>query len=328
MAYWFFGGGLVLLLFGSDAIVRGGVALSHALKMSPLVIGLLVIGAGTTLPEFAVSLSAAQSGAADIAIANIAGSNILHVLLILGLAALLRPLPSSPKVVLRDGGAMVLASVAVTLMASVGAISRFDGVAMLGAFALYLAAVFFSDWRRATEHSVSCARTVRHLQNTAPSSATAGLFLLAFGVVGLTVGAHFTVAGADVLAREFHLAPALVGATAVAFGASLPELAVTLIAVARKQTHLAIGHLVSSNVFNVLGGLGLTAALFPLPVHPALLQDLFAMTLASMLILPLLISDWRLTRPRGAFLIIGYGAYLVFVAWRQGLIPPGLLPWA
>jgi len=327
MADWFFGGGLALLLFGSDAIVRGGVALSHALRMSPLVIGLLVIGACTTLPEFAVSLTAAQAGAADIAIANIAGSNILHVLLILGLAALLRPLPSSPKVVLRDGGAMVLASVALTVIASTGVISRLEGIAMLGAFALYLLTVFFSDRRRATEHSVSCARAVQHLGNAAPSAA-AGVFLLLFGVVGLTVGAHFTVAGANVLAREFHLAPALVGATAVAFGASLPELAVTLIAVARRQTHLAIGHLVSSNVFNVLGGMGLTAAFFPLPVHSIVMADLFAMALASMLILPLLVSDWRLTRPRGALLVAGYAAYLVFIAWRQGLIPPGFLPWA
>ncbi|MBV8977753.1 MAG: calcium/sodium antiporter [Alphaproteobacteria bacterium] len=327
MAYWFFGGGLALLVFGSDWIVRGGVGVTHALRLSPLVIGLLVIGAGTTLPEFAVSLTAAQAGAPDIAIANIAGSNILHVLLILGLAALVRPLASSPKVVLRDGGAMLLASVAIALLAVTGTIGRVEGIAMLAAFVLYLAVVLATDWRRAKEHSVSCARAMQHLEGSA-ASGSVGMFLLLFGIVGLTVGAHFTVAGAEILAREYDLAPATVGATAVAFGASLPELFVTLTAAARRQTHLAIGHLIGSNVFNVLGGLGLTAALFPLRVDPPLQADLFVMALASALILPLLIADWRLTRLRGAFLLVGYAAYLVFLAWRQGWIPAGLIPWA
>src|SRR5215470_14604462 len=132
MAYWFLGGGLVLLLFGSDAIVRGGVAISKALNLSPLVIGLLVITAGTSAPEFAVSIRAAQAGAPDIALANVVGSNILNLLLILGLAAIIRPLPSSPKVVLRDGGAMLIAAAALALMSRGGAITRVEGLAMLG----------------------------------------------------------------------------------------------------------------------------------------------------------------------------------------------------
>jgi cation:H+ antiporter len=116
MEYWFLGGGLVLLLFGSEAVVRGGVALSRALNLSPLLIGLLVITTGTSAPEFAVSLEAAHTGAPDIALANVVGSNILNLLLILGLAALVRPLSSSPKVVFRDGGAMLLAAAALAGM--------------------------------------------------------------------------------------------------------------------------------------------------------------------------------------------------------------------
>ena len=323
-AYWFLGGGLVLLLFGSDAIVRGGVAISRALNLSPLVIGLLVITAGTSAPEFAVSIQAAQAGSPDIALANVIGSNILNLLLILGAAAVIRPLASSPKVVLRDGGAMLITAAALALMSRGGEITRTEGLMMLGAFVLYVAVIFFSDWRRSAEHSVPCARAVQHLQNGAPSG-TAGLFLLLFGFVGLTVGAHFTVAGAQAMAREFHFSEATVGLTVVAFGASVPELVVTLVAAARRQTHLAIGHLIGSNVFNALGAIGVTAALVPLKVNPALESDLLAMTAASALIVPLLVSRWRLSRPRGALLVLSYACYLIFVAWRQGLVAPSMI---
>lgn len=325
MAYWFLGGGLVLLLFGSEAIVRGGVALSRTFNLSPLVIGLLVVTAGTSAPEFAVSLQAATTGAPDIALANIVGSNILNLLLILGLAAVIRPLPSSPKVVLRDGGAMLVSAVAIALMARGGTISQFEGALMLAGFVLYVVAIFFSDWRRSAEHSVPCARAVQRLQNGAPQSGSAGLFVLLFGLVGLAVGAHFTVAGALAVAREFHLSQWMIGLTVVAFGASIPELVVTLVAAARGQTQLAIGHLIGSNVFNALGALGATAALVPIQVNPALTADLIAMAGASALIVPLLVSRWRLSRPRGALLVASYACYLVFLAWRQGLVTPQMI---
>jgi cation:H+ antiporter len=325
MAYWFLGGGLVLLLFGSEAIVRGAVAIARDFNLSPLIIGLLVITAGTSAPEFAVSLQAAASGAPDIALANIVGSNILNLLLILGLAAMIRPLPSSPKVVMRDGGAMLISAVALLIVARGGTLTRLDGLLMLGGFAVYVAAIFFSDWRRSAEHSVPCARAVERLQNSAPQSASAGLFTLLFGLVGLAVGAHFTVAGAEAVARLFALPQWLVGLTIVAFGASIPELVVTVVAALRGQTHLAIGHLIGSNVFNALGALGATAALAPLPVNPALTGDLIAMAAASALIVPLLVSRWRLSRSRGALLVAAYGGYLVLLAWRQGLVTPQMV---
>jgi len=324
MAYWFLGGGLALLLFGSEAIVRGGVAISRALNLSPLVIGLLIVTAGTSAPEFAVSLQAASAGAPDIAVANVIGSNILNLLLILGLAALIRPLPSSPKVVLRDGGAMLVAAIALVLLARDGTLSRVEGLAMLAAFAAYVVLTFFTDWRRSAEHSVPCARAMARLQSEAPSGA-AGIFTLLFGVLGLTLGAHFTVEGAQAFARQFQLSEAVVGLTVVALGASLPELLVTLVAAVRGQTELAIGHLVGSNVFNALGALGAAAALRPLAISPALGSDLLAMTAASALLLPLLATRWRLSRPQGALLVASYGCYLLFIAWRQGLVTPSMI---
>ncbi len=255
MAYWFLGGGLVLLLFGSDAIVRGGVAISRALNLSPLVIGLLVITAGTSAPEFAVSIQAAQAGSPDIALSQRHRQQYPEPSPHPGRRRRHPPACELAKVVLRDGGAMLIAAAALAAMSRGGEITRTEGMMMLGAFALYIVVIFFSDWRRSAEHSVPCARAVQHLQAGAPSG-TAGLFLLLFGFVGLTVGAHFTVAGAQAVAREFHFSEAAVGLTVVAFGASVPELVVTLVAAARRQTHLAIGHLIGSNVFNALGALG------------------------------------------------------------------------
>jgi cation:H+ antiporter len=324
MAYWFLGGGFVLLLFGSEAVVRGGVTMARAIDLPPLVIGLLVITAGTSAPEFAVSLQAAYAGAPDMALANVVGSNILNLLLILGLAALIRPLPSSPKVVLRDGTAMLLAAIALAVIARDGTIARLDGYALLIAFAIYIVIHFFSDWRRSSEQSVPYARAVARLQGEGLSG-TGGIFVFLFGLVGLGVGAHFTVAGAVAVARAFHVSETIVGLTVVAFGAAIPELFVTLIATARGQTQIAIGHLVGSNVFNSLGAIGITSALVPLNVGPALGSDLLVMAAASALLLPLLITSWRLTRPRGALLVLSYACYLAFLAWRQGLVTPAML---
>jgi cation:H+ antiporter len=143
--------------------------------------------------------------------------------------------------------------------------------------------------------------------------------------VGLAVGAHFTVAGAVAVSRDLRFSEAMIGLTVVAFGGSVPELVVTAIAAARGHTQIAIGHLIGSNVFNTLGAIGLTAALVPLRVNPALGADLLAMVAASALILPLLATHWRLTRPRGALLVLGYACYLILLAWRLGWVTPAMI---
>jgi cation:H+ antiporter len=219
---------------------------------------------------------------------------------------------------------MLLAAIALAVMTRDGTIGKIEGYALLAAFALYVLVSFFSDWRRSSEHSVPCARAIVRLQSEGQSG-TAGLFTFLFGLVGLAVGAHFAVDGAIAVAREFHFSQAMIGLTVVAFGSSIPELVITLIAAARGQTQMAIGHLVGSNVFNSLGALGLTSALVPLSVSPALSDDLLVMAAASALLLPLLITSWRLTRPRGALLVLSYACYLVFLAWRQGLVTPAMI---
>jgi cation:H+ antiporter len=325
VAYWFLGAGLALLVLGSEAAVRGGVALSRAIGLSPLVIGLFVISLATSSPELAVALRASLTGSPDIAIGNVIGSNVLNILLILGIAALIRPMPSSPKVVLRDGGAMLGSGVALALMAWGGVISRAEGALLLLALIVYFATIFFSDWRRSPEHSIHCGRAIERLGGET-TSGSAGFYILVIGVVCLVLGAHFAVAGAVRVASMLHLSQALVGLTIVALGSSLPELILTATAAARGETDLAIGHLIGSNSFNVLGVLGITAIIQPIAVAPMLAAvDVLFMVGASAILLPMLAANWRLSRPQGAMLLATYAGYLVFLAWRQGILTPQML---
>jgi cation:H+ antiporter len=220
---------------------------------------------------------------------------------------------------------MLLASIALVLIARQGMVTRSEGLLLLAAFAVYVGITFFTDWRRPPEHSVPCARALAHFQGELPS-ATGAMFILLFGVVGLALGAHFTVDGGIALARQFHVSEALVGLTVVAFGASLPELAVTVVAASRGRTQLAIGHLIGSNIFNILGALGATAAIHPLTVAPALAAvDVLVMLGAGVLLLPMLGASWKLSRPQGAMLLASYAFYLVFLAWRQGLLTSAMV---
>ncbi len=326
MAYWFLGGGLALLVLGSELAIRGGVALSRALGIAPLVIGLVVISVATSSPELAIALRATLGREPDIAMGTVIGSSILNVLLILGLAALIRPMPSSPKVVLRDGGTMLAASVVLALMAWGHAITRREGVLLFGVYAVYVAAVAVADWRRSPEHSVHCADALARLGGGETPSAATSLFILAASLICLVLGAHFAVGGAVGFAQMFHLSPALVGLTVVAFGAALPELFLVVASSARGDSGLAIGQLIGANIFNILAVLGITAAIHPLAVAPALAAvDILVLVGAGAILLPMLATSWRLSRPQGALLLLSYAGYLAFVAWRQGLWTPHML---
>ncbi len=320
MAYWFLVSGLLLLYLGSEAALRGGVWLGRTLGLSPLLIGVLIISTATSTPELFVALRAATMGAPDIALGGIVGGNILNLLLVLGLGALIRPMASPPKVVLRDGGVMLAGSVALAFFALGGEVSRRDGLFLLAGFVVYIAVIILTDWRRSADHSVPQARAEAMLQGD-PLPAVGGLFLLVLGTILLVLGAHFSVAGSLALARAFNLHEAFIGLTIIAFGTALPKLFATLVAAARGHTNLAIGHVIGANAFNLLGVLGLTATVAPLSVSPQLGSvDILVMTAAGAIILPLLAMKWRLSRPRGMLLLIACACYLAFVFWRQGLL--------
>lgn len=317
MAYAFVGFGLVLLIIGSESVLRGGVGLSKAFGLSPLLVGLLVVSAGTSAPELVVSLQSALHGAPALAMGNIVGSNIVNLLLILGVAAVIRPIPTSPKIVLRDGGALVVASVALVVLAWTGSITRCDGWMLLAGFAAYVAISFVTDWRRPSLPGGAEAHA--QAQGGWEPTRAMSMILMIFGLACLFFGGGYVVDGAVALARVYHVPQAIIGLTLVAVGSSLPELATTAVASLRGHTSLAIGNLIGSNIFNILMVVGVTAAVHPLDVsHTVAGTDIFVM-MAAAVILPLMLATrWRLTQPQGAFLVLCYVAYLGLLAWRQG----------
>ncbi len=325
MAYWFLAAGLVLLIAGSEAAVRGGVALARVFGVSPLLIGLLVIASATTAPELFVSLRAATAGAPDLALGDVLGGNIFMLLFALGLRALIRPVASPPKVVLRDGGAMLAGALAIVFFALKGDLTRRDGLFLFLGFVAYLVVTYFTDWRRSADHSVVLSRAEARSQRE-PLPVVGALFLLFLGLICLILGSLCTVDGSVALARAMHLQQAFVGLTIIAFGTSLPKLIAALVALARGRADVAAGLLIGANVFNLLGVLGITAMVTPLAISPALAwTGVYVVAAASAALLPLLAMRWRLSRPRGVLLMICYVCYVAFLVWRQGLLPLSLL---
>jgi len=325
MALWLSAAGLVLLALGGEGVIRGGVILKRALEISPVIIGLFALSLGTSSPVLAIAAQGAAAGLPDLTIGVLIGATLINLLLILGLGALIQPMPSAPKTVLRDGGAMLLASAALVILALQGTVSRRDGVFLVAGFAVYAILVVVTDWRRTADHSVACAEAERRETGEKPSVIGGG-FALIIGVVCLVIGAHFAAGGALALARQWNVPLSVPALTVVALGASLPVLAVTAAAALRGYTQIAIGHLMTASAFNLFGGLGVAALVRPLAVSPAFATaDAFAVLGASALLLPLLSANWRLSRAKGALLVLCYAGYVGFLAWRQGLLPPGLL---
>jgi len=316
MAYGFLVFGFALLILGSETALHGSIGVSRAIGLSPLLLGLLVISTASSAPELFVSLQAVHHASPDIAVGNIVGSNIVNVLLIMGLGALIRPMPSPPKVVFRDGGTLVVASLALLVIAQTGTITRQFGYMLLAGFVAYLILAFATDWRRPAHNSVAECRAHSH---SGQVSGGVGFFLFLFGLVCLFFGAHFIVDGAVAMAQTYQVPQATIGLTAVALGTSLPELAITFLAAARGRSDIAVGQLIGANIFNILFVLGVTAAIHPLAIAPMIANvDALVMAGAALLLIPLLATSWRLTRARGFFLILCYAGYGVFLASRLG----------
>ena len=316
MVYGFLIIGFALLILGSEAALHGSIGVARAFGLSPLLVGLLVISTCSSAPELFVSLQAVHHNTPDIAIGNIVGSNIVNILLIMGLGALIRPMPSPPKVVFRDGGTMAAASVALVIIAQIGTITREFGFMLLAAFVAYLVLAFATDWRRSAHNSVAECRAHAHKGQV---SVGLGLFLLLFGLVCLFFGAHFIIDGAVAMARERQVSEAVIGLTVVALGTSLPELAIIFLATARGRSDIAVGQLIGANIFNILFVLGVTAAVSPVTIALLFAKvDVLVMASAALLLIPLLATSWRLTRVRGLALILCYAGYAALLATRFG----------
>ncbi|HWT15322.1 MAG TPA: calcium/sodium antiporter [Patescibacteria group bacterium] len=303
--------GVVLLAIGADVFVRGASGLAERFGISHFVIGLVVVGFGTSTPELAVTLGAALKGNTDIALGNIVGSNIANIGLILGLSAVVAPLVIRLRLLQVELPAMIVLHLALFAMVWNGSVGRLDGLLLLAGFLAFMIFLVRSSPAESGEVQQEFAAN-----EPAVSKRTWVTFALVVGGLALLMlGAKVAVDAAVVLAKLWGLSDLVIGLTVVAVGTSAPEIASSLAAARRGQSDIAIGNVVGSNLYNVLFILGATALVQPIPaLAPTLLTlDLPVLVGLSVLLWPLALKDMRLTRGNGVLLLLAYAVYLVLL---------------
>ena len=315
--------GFVLLFFGGEIVVRGAVALARRFEVSPLVIGLTIVGFGTSLPELLVSLNAALSGAPGIAVGNVIGSNLANMMLILGIAALICPIAVNPNAIRRDGLVLAAVTAVFVIVAIGGSAERHEGALMLAALAAYIG---LSLWRdaRANSGSAQLHREEAEAMTGLPRRLWLMTLCVVVGFAAVSVGADLLVHGATALARAAGVPDEVIGLTLVAIGTSLPELATSIVAAYRGHADVCIGNVIGSNIFNLFGILGVTALAVPVPFADKIVDfDLWVLAGVTLLLLPLLFTGWRLARGEAAVLLALYGAYVTCQFWGMSGTFPG-----
>lgn len=305
-------GGLVLLFFGGEALVRGSVAIAERLGISKLLIGLVIVGFGTSTPELLVSVNAALDGAPEIALGNVVGSNIANVLLILGLAAMIVPVSGWDRTAVRESMVAMLAALAAFLLVQGAAITRMEGMAMLVVLAGYL---FASYWLERQDRE---AQTFQHeaeeFQDIPLRSPWLAPVLALGGIAALVFGADLLVTGAVSIARGYGVPDAVIGLSLVAVGTSLPELATAIVAAFRRHADVVLGNVIGSNIFNILAILGITVVIQPIEVSARFRDiDVPVMLGVSVLLLALLFATKAIGRGWGAAMLLIYALYMGFL---------------
>jgi len=302
--------GVIALVKGAGFLVDGASSLARRFNVSDFAIGLTVVAFGTSTPELFVTLIAALGGSPGIAIGNVIGSNIANTLLILGVAAVIRPIAVSRGTVRREMPFGLLASCALLFVAGdallegapLGIVGRTDGLLLLSFFAIFL------------YYSASTAQRVAGMEELVPlgRGPAAALALVAAGLAGLTLGGKWIVDGAVAVARQFGMSETLVGLTVVAIGTSLPELAASAVAARKGNSDIALGNVLGSNIFNIYFVLGVTATVRTVPFQAENSFDLAAMIGANLLLFAVLFIGRRMAiaRPEGALLLAAYAAYV------------------
>ena len=291
--------GFVGLFLGGDWLVKGASGIALRFGVAPMIVGLTIVGFGTSTPELLVSLTAAFGGQAGIAIGNVVGSNIANLLLILGIAAVIAPVSVAFDSIRRDLLWMTAAVLILPVLFWSGTVGLIEGLLMVTALVVYLAI------------------SLRGANSTPDDDLPAGDSLLKSGVfVGLgllavVLGAHFLVESATIIARDFDVSEAMIGLSIVAIGTSLPELATTVMAVIRGQRDIAVGNVIGSNIFNVLGILGITALLTPIPLAPRFLSvDTPILIAVTVAVVVLIWARGSIGRFAGAAMLAGYALYI------------------
>ncbi|MBM3486257.1 MAG: calcium/sodium antiporter [Alphaproteobacteria bacterium] len=317
-------GGRALLVAGGECLVRGAVRFAERIGMSPLLIVLTLVGFGTSTPELVTSVQAALAGSPGIAIGNIVGSNIANILLILGLAAILCPIAVRSRALKRDGGVVLGAAILLAGLAAATTLDRTVGIGFVLLLVLYILYAYrqergsTGDHTAAFEKGAALEATVPHqARGHAQSAALDIAIALGIAVAGLViviVGGSILVDGAIALARGAGISETVIVLTIVAVGTSMPELVTSIVAAARRQADVALGNILGSNIYNVLGIGGLTALLAPVAVPVEIVRfDGPVMVAVSLLLLVFAATGMRIGRREGAVLVAGYAAYVAAI---------------
>jgi cation:H+ antiporter len=315
MDYAYVAAGLALLLLGGEGLVRGSVAVAERLNLSTLLVSMVIVGFGTSAPELMVSTAAALKGAPNIALGNVVGSNIANILLILGMSAVIAPLACTRPEIMRDALAVLVASFALVGLAQHGMIGRLAGFIMVAALGAYLSYAYLTERKASRRDEVFRERIAEDLGKPGMGLATA-LTLCVLGLVFLVAGAHLLVEGATAIARRFGISNAVIGLSLVAVGTSLPELATAAISAYRKHQDVVIGNIIGSNLFNILGILGVTGIVVPIPIEGRIADiDIWIMLAVAIALAPIIWTGRVISRVEGgAFLTL----YVVYMAWLFG----------
>jgi len=310
MTYALLAAGLVIMLLGGELLVRGAVAIARRLGVSPLLIGLTLVGFGTSTPKLVACIDAALADAPGLAIGNVVGSNIANILLIMGVGAALAPMRVAREAFLRDGPVLVATSVALVGACFLDVIDRGVGTLLVALLLVYVLWTYHSERGDRGASAAMHAGEVEVLGRL-PESLWLALVIGLGGLAGVLAGARLLVEAAIEIALLWGVSDAIIGLTVVAVGTSLPELATAVVAGFRRQTDVAFGNIVGSNIFNSLGIIGVTALVQPLAVPTEITRlDVWVMLGVALFGAAFALTSWRVSRPEGLALLFAYGAYL------------------
>ena len=318
--------GLGLLVAGGELLVRGAARLAAAARISSLVIGLTVVAFGTSAPEFAVTIQSSLAGRTELALGNVVGSNIFNVLVVLGLSALVAPLVVSRQLIRWDVPLMIAASLLAWLMCINGRVGRVDGAVLFACLLAYLVWSVVAG-RRETERTEAAAREASGLgdvEGPAPGgtfrTAAVNLVLIVAGLALLTLGSRWLVDGSAEVARMLGVSEFVIGVTIIAVGTSLPELVTSVVASLRNERDIAVGNIVGSNMFNILGVLGVGGLVAPAGVvvpEAVFWFDLPVMVAVAGACLPIFFTGHRIDRWEGGLFFAYYVAYVAYLISRR-----------
>lgn len=305
--------GVILLVLGGEALLRGAVGLATLLRLTPAVIGLTVVAAGTSVPELAVSGIAAAQGKAEIAVANVIGSNIFNITVILGMCAVIRPIAITGNTIKLEYPVLALVTLLGLVIAHDGTIDRLDALLCLAVYVGFTAYLVRLVRRQVTQREATELK--EEVQELTPDGPRPRIWiclaLVAVGAGLLAGGAHATVTGAVELARLLGWSERVIGLTIVSAGTGLPEVVASLVSSVRGRSDIAIGNVIGSNLFNILGILGISGLVAPLPVQPDLIaSDGWWMLGITLLLFPIMYTGLRVNRWEGALLLGVYVTYL------------------